>query len=118
MPILLKMCVLAWLLMLAVCAEAQTLRVAAAADLQFAMDDLGGRFEKRTGTKVAVSYGSSGNFRTQIENGAPFDLFFSADVGYPKQLVSSGLAEADSLYVYAYGRLVLWARMGENLRLV
>ena len=117
MRILAKMCVLAWLLALAMSTEAQTLRVAAAADLQFAMDDLSGRYEKRTGTKVAVSYGSSGNFRTQIENGAPFDLFFSADVAYPKQLVSSGLADADSLYVYAYGRLVLWARAGENLRL-
>lgn len=112
-----KIWLLASLLAMAMRAEAQTLRVAAAADLQFAMDDLSGRYEKRTGTKVAVSYGSSGNFRTQIENGAPFDLFFSADVAYPKQLVSSGLADADSLYVYAYGRLVLWARAGENLRL-
>ena len=117
MRFLVKMWILAWLLALAACAEAQALRVAAAADLQFAMDDLSAKYEKRTGTKVAVSYGSSGNFRTQIENGAPFDLFFSADVEYPKQLVSRGLADADSLYVYAYGRLVLWARTGENLRL-
>jgi molybdate transport system substrate-binding protein len=96
---------------------AQPLRIAAAADLQFAMGELAGRFEKATGTKVAVSYGSSGNFRAQIQNGAPFDLFFSADKQYPEQLISAGSAEARTLYVYAHGRLVLWASAGSNLRL-
>ena len=56
------------------------IRVAAAADLKFAMDELGMQFEKQTGTKVNVTYGSSGNFLAQIENGAPFDIFFSADM--------------------------------------
>lgn len=97
--------------------RAQTLRIAAAADLQFAMNDLAGHCEKSTGQKISVSYGSSGNFRTQIENGAPFDLFFSADVQYPKLLISAGLADADTLYVYAHGRLVLWAPAGANLQL-
>jgi molybdate transport system substrate-binding protein len=104
-------------LLLASFAGAQTLRVAAAADLQFAMNDLAGQFEKKTGTKVAVSYGSSGNFRAQIQNGAPFDLFFSADMSYPQQLVTEGLAETKSLIVYAQGHLVLWAPAGASLHL-
>lgn len=117
MRIFANLWVLVWLSAFAVSAEAQTLRVAAAADLQFAMNDLAGRYEKETGRKVAVSYGSSGNFRTQIENGAPFDLFFSADVQYPKLLISAGVADGESLYIYAHGRLVLWAPAGTNLRL-
>lgn len=96
---------------------AQTLRIAAAADLQFAMNDLAIQFEKKNGTKVSVSYGSSGNFRAQIQNGAPFDVFFSADMSYPQQLVSEGFAEEQSLFVYAQGHLVLWAPAGTNLRL-
>jgi molybdate transport system substrate-binding protein len=111
-----KWAVLLCLLMLACGARAQTLRVAAAADLQFAMNDLGGQFEKKTGTKVAVSYGSSGNFRAQIENGAPFDVFFSADAQYPQQLVTAGVADSQSLFVYALGHLVLWAPGAENLQ--
>lgn len=105
------------LLLLAVQGQAQTLRVAAAADMQFAMADLASRFEKQSGTKLAVTYGSSGNFRTQIQNGAPFDLFFSADTQYPEQLIAAGLADAESLTVYAHGHLVLWAPAGMNLRL-
>ena len=97
--------------------SAQTLRVAAAADLQFAMSDLAGQFEKETGTKVTISYGSSGNFRAQIENGAPFDVFFSADAQYPEQLIKVGAADAQSLTVYAYGHLVLWAPAEEKLHL-
>jgi molybdate transport system substrate-binding protein len=97
--------------------DAQTLRVAAAADLQFAMKDLAGQFEKQSGTEVAVSYGSSGNFRAQIENGAPFDLLFSADAQYPQQLVAAGVADAGSLIVYAQGHLVLWARAEEKLEI-
>jgi molybdate transport system substrate-binding protein len=105
------------LLVLASSVRAQTLRVAAAADLQFAMNDLSDQFEKKIGTKVAVSYGSSGNFRAQIENGAPFDLFFSADAQYPQQLISTGAADAESLFVYAQGHLVLWAPADTNLHL-
>jgi molybdate transport system substrate-binding protein len=96
---------------------AQDLRIAAASDLQFAMKDLVSGFEKNTGKNVDVSYGSSGNFRAQIANGAPFDVFFSADVQYPNMLISAGLADGDSLYVYAHGRLVLWAPAGSNLQL-
>src|SRR5512135_753199 len=96
-----KPLLLAVLLLGAVIAPAQQLTVAAAADLQFAFHDLGAQFEKQTGIAVRVTYGSSGNFTTQIENGAPFYLFFSADVQYPQKLVSEGYAEAGSLYRYA-----------------
>lgn len=89
-------------------AQAREIRVAAAADLKFAMNELAGRFEKLAGTKVNVTYGSSGNFFSQIQNGAPFDLFFSADIEYPKKLAAAGLAEPGSLYEYAVGRIVIW----------
>ncbi len=117
MKIFPKLPVLVCLLVLTHSVRAQTLRVAAAADLQFAMNDLAGQFEKKSGTKVAISYGSSGNFRAQIENGAPFDLFFSADAQYPQQLVTAGVADGRTLVMYAQGHLVLWAPAGENLRL-
>ncbi len=87
--------------------SAQTLRIAAA-DLQYALTDLAAQYEKQTGAKLAITYGSSGNFFAQIQNGAPFDLFLSADTGYPKKLVDAGLAVRDSLQPYAVGHLVLW----------
>ncbi|HKN23523.1 MAG TPA: molybdate ABC transporter substrate-binding protein [Candidatus Acidoferrum sp.] len=117
MKILRKLPVLVCLLVLTPSVRAQTLRVAAAADLQFAMNDLAGQFEKKSGTEVAISYGSSGNFRAQIENGAPFDLFFSADAQYPQQLVTAGVADGQTLVMYAQGHVVLWAPAGENLHL-
>jgi len=96
---------------------AQTLHVAAAADLQYTMGDLASNFEKQSGIKVVASYGSSGNFRSQIQNGAPFDLFLSADAEYPKQLAAGGFADAETLTVYAHGHLVLWASADEKLGL-
>ena len=105
------------LLLLSCCVRAQTLRVAAAADLQFAMNDLAGQYEKQTGMKIVVTYGSSGNFHAQIGNGAPFDLFFSANAMYPEQLVKAGVADAKSLTVYTQGHLVLWAPAGSNWHL-
>jgi len=89
-------------------AQAQTLRIAAASDLQFVLPDLAAQYEKQTGIKLAITYGSSGNFFAQIQNGAPFDLFFSADLDYPKNLIQAGFADSDSLQIYAAGRLVLW----------
>lgn len=89
-------------------ARAQEVRVAAAADLKFAMQDLGAQFEKQSGTKVDVTYGSSGNFFSQMQNGAPFDVFFSADIDYPRKLESAGLAEPGTLYEYAVGRIAIW----------
>ncbi len=89
-------------------AHAQTLRIAAAADLQYVLSDLAAQYEKQTGAKLAITYGSSGSFFAQIQNGAPFDLFLSADLDYPKKLTEAGFAESDSLQIYAAGRLALW----------
>ena len=96
---------------------AQAVRVAAASDLQFAMPELAERYEKESGTKIQASFGSSGNFFAQIQNGAPFAVFFSADRSYPEKLIGAGLADSKSLFVYALGRLVLWAPREEHLNL-
>ena len=65
-------------------------------------------YSKKAGQSVKLSFGSSGTLTTQIENGAPFDVFFSADESYPAQLIEKGLADKASLYRYAVGQLVLW----------
>jgi molybdate transport system substrate-binding protein len=88
--------------------NAQEIRVAAAADLKFALDELDAQYQKQTGKKIDVSYGSSGNFFAQIQNGAPFDLLLSADIEYPRKLEAAGLAEPGTLYEYAVGRIVIW----------
>jgi molybdate transport system substrate-binding protein len=90
------------------CARAQAVKVAAAADLKFAMTELAAQFEKQSGAKLDVTYGSSGDFLTQVQNGAPFDLFFSADSEYPKKLEAAGLVEPGTLREYAVGRIVIW----------
>jgi molybdate transport system substrate-binding protein len=87
---------------------AQELSIAAAADLQFAMQDIAGRFEKQTGKTVKPTYGSSGNFFQQIQNGAPFDIFFSANLDYAKTLEDAGLTVPGSYYQYARGKIVIW----------
>jgi molybdate transport system substrate-binding protein len=87
---------------------AQAITVAAAADLQFAMQDVAAGFQKETGKEVKLIYGSSGNFFQQIQNGAPFDMFFSANLDYPKKLESSGLTTSGSYYQYARGKIVVW----------
>ena len=89
-------------------AQQHSVRVAAAADLKFAMEELAKKFENKTGARVDVSYGSSGNFFSQLQNGAPFDLFFSADVEYPRKLEAAGFAEPGTLGDYALGRIVIW----------
>jgi molybdate transport system substrate-binding protein len=89
-------------------AQGKVLRIAAAADLKFVMQELADQFEKQSSNKLAVTYGSSGNFFTQLQNGAPFDLFFSADIDYPKKLEAAGLTVPGSLYSYAIGHIVIW----------
>jgi len=89
--------------------------VAAASDLTYAMKDIAADFEKSAACSVRVSYGSSGNFETQIENGAPFDVFFSADIEYPKKLEAQGLATPGSTYLYGIGKLILWVRNDSKL---
>jgi molybdate transport system substrate-binding protein len=86
-----------------------TLTVAAAADLGPALREVATNFEKRCGTHIAAAHGSSGNLATQIANGAPHDIFLSADLGYPHSLENQGLAVPGSLKTYASGKLVLWA---------
>lgn len=97
-----------WLTCLAVPVKAGEVLVAAAADLNFAMKEMIGPFEKQTGYRVKLSFGSSGNFHSQIINGAPYDMFFSADLSYPRKLESAGLGEPGTLFVYAIGQIVLW----------
>ncbi len=88
---------------------AETLTVAVAADLKFAMAELASNFEKSNpGCHVEAITGSSGKFYQQIVNGAPFDLFFSADIEYPRKLMASGLT-ASEVKPYAVGRLALWS---------
>jgi len=89
--------------------------VAAASDLTYAMKDIAADFEKSNACSVRVSYGSSGNFQTQIENGAPFDVFFSADIEYPRKLEAEGLASPGSTYLYGIGKLILWVRNDSKL---
>lgn len=94
------------------------LTVAAAADLKFAMDDILRDFRRaRPDLDVRVTYGSSGNFVAQIANGAPFDVLFSADTEYVRQLRSRQLTMADSDFVYAVGRIVLWVPRSSSLDL-
>ncbi len=69
------------------------LRVAAAADLQPILPGIADRYEKATGVKLVVSFGSSGNLATQIINGAPMDLFLGADFVFPEKVVAAGLAD-------------------------
>ncbi len=97
--------------------RAQEITVAAAADLQFAMQDVAVRFQKETGKTVKVTYGSSGNFFQQIQNGAPFDMFFSANLDYPKKLEAAGLIEPGSFYPYADGKIVIWVKNESRLDL-
>jgi molybdate transport system substrate-binding protein len=90
-------------------AEQGTVRVAAASDLRFTMDEIVEAFRReRPAVDVLVTYGSSGNFYAQLSNRAPFDIFFSADVDYPRRLIRQGLALADSEFLYGVGRLVVW----------
>jgi len=84
------------------------INVAAAADLSSALQAVATNYEKRTGVAVKLSFGASGALTQQIQNGAPFDVFFSADMDYPRQLIAGGQAEGTTLHRYAVGRLVLW----------
>ena len=91
-------------------------RIAAAADLRFALDAMIARLhEQSPELDVRASYGSSGTFFAQLANGAPFDVFLSADLDYPKQLAARGLTLPSSEFTYAIGRVVLWAKASSPL---
>jgi molybdate transport system substrate-binding protein len=96
---------------------AQQITIAAAADLQFVLQDVAARFQKETGKTVKLSFGSSGNFFQQLQNGAPFDMFFSANLDYPKKLEAAGLTESGTFYQYASGKIVIWVLKNSKLDL-
>jgi molybdate transport system substrate-binding protein len=90
--------------------------VAAASDLRFAFDEIVAEFgRKQPNIRVQVSYGSSGNLFAQLSNKAPFDIYFSADIDYPRQLVEKGLASKDNLFQYAVGHIVIWVPIGSTI---
>jgi molybdate transport system substrate-binding protein len=89
--------------------EQHTVSVAAAADLKFAFDELLRSFRvAHPDIEVRVTYGSSGNFFTQLSNKAPFDIYFSADIEYPRKLIEEGLGLQETEFRYAVGHIVVW----------
>lgn len=94
----------------------QAVRVAAASDLKFAFDEMISDLRKdNPELSIQVTYGSSGNFFSQLQQKAPFDLFLSADMQYPRQLVEKNLAVKDSEFLYAVGRIVIWVPKGSKV---
>ncbi len=91
--------------------------MAAAADLTFPLREIAADFERQTGIPVRLTFGASGNLLTQIQQGAPFDVYFSADTDYPQRAIKEGLAVADSLTPYAVGQLVVFVPHGTDLDL-
>lgn len=89
-------------------ALAQDLTIAAASDLSSVFPDVAKQFQAKTGKHISFTFGSSGNITQQIQNGAPFDMFFSADSQYPKKLDEAGLVEPGSTMKYAIGKIVLF----------
>ena len=94
---------------------ADQLSVAAASDLTFAFKEIAVNYQNQNAAGLKISYGSSGNFFSQIQSGAPYDLFFSADIGYAKKLEAANLIEPGTLYEYAIGKIVLWAPAASKL---
>jgi molybdate transport system substrate-binding protein len=92
-----------------------TVHVAAAADLEPVLPPLFAQFQRQTGIRAVATYKSSAVLTIQILNGAPFDLFLSADVSYPQKLVAAGMADSAAPIVYAQGTLVLWTRQDSHL---
>ena len=89
--------------------------IAAASDLKFALDEIAARFERDTGKTVRLTYGSSGNFYRQIQQGAPFELFLSADEDYVSRLAQEGLT-VDGGARYATGRILLFVPKGSTVK--
>ncbi len=104
-----KTLLLASTLLFSLAAHAEKLTIAAAADLKFAMDEIVSAFKQaHPDDQIDVIYGSSGKFHTQIQQGAPYDLYFSADIAFPRALAAKGHA-AFEVEPYAFGRIVLWS---------
>ncbi len=124
---LVRMCLAFWLvpvLFLAGCQPAApvqqsrpvTLTVSAAADLIYAFSEIGKRFEAETGHRVVFNFGSTGQLAQQIEQGAPVDVFASANISFVEELEQRGLIVPDTKQVYARGRIVLWMRADSPLQ--
>ncbi len=111
MPIALS---LALVLLSSVCAFAADLTVAVAASVQYPFEQFQAEFERQTGIRLKPVVGSSGKLTAQIENGAPFDVFLSADMSHPQTLEKEGLTY-NSPKIYAYGALVLWTMTDVDL---
>lgn len=92
----------------------ERITVATAANLTFVMREIASSFARQSGIQVEPVFGSSGNFYAQIRNGAPFDVFVSADMDYPERLVREGLASG-AVVSYARGSLALWVPNGLGL---
>jgi len=89
-----------------------TVRVAAASDLRNAFEDLGKKFEAKTGIKAGFDFGSSGLLAKQIEQGAPFYMFAAANKSFADQVVSAGKCDGSTEALYSRGRLVMWSKQG------
>ena len=101
--------IMAVLLLAGQTSEAAAVLVAVAANFSKPMTEIAAEFEKATGHSAKLSFGSSGKFVSQMENGGPFEVFLSADEKGPEKLVQSGLAVPGSQFTYALGKLVLWS---------
>jgi molybdate transport system substrate-binding protein len=114
-----RLVVLSLVLMLACSGRAQAgeVIVAAASDLSAAIKEIAANFEKHTKHTVKLTLGSSGNFHAQIVNGAPFDIFLSADISYVRELEKRALTEPGSSFIYAIGRIALWVPKNSPIRI-
>lgn len=107
-----KLFILLALLSYTLIASAEPLTVAIAANLKYVFEDLAAEFKQQTGIEVQSSLGASGKIATQIRNGAPYDVFMSADMEYPEKLYKDGYATTPPK-VYVYGQMVLWTLKDE-----
>jgi molybdate transport system substrate-binding protein len=98
-------------------AMAENITIVAASSIKFAMTDIVSKFNaENRNDAVTAMYGSSGKFTTQIQNGAPFDMLFAADVNFPQMLQKEGLTSSGPV-VYAIGRLVIWSSTTDATKL-
>jgi len=101
----------------ALAAPSHTVTVAAAANLKPVFEEIAARFQKQhPDAEVKATFGASGNFFSQIENGAPFDLFLSADSEFPAKVVEKKLNDGPA-FTYVYGKLVVWVPKGSSVDL-
>ncbi len=103
------------LLLSSLSASAESIKIAVASNFMSPMKEIALVFEKSSGHAVSLSFGSSGKFYAQITNGAPFDLFFSADQDKPQRLEKQQIAIPGTRFTYAQGQLVLWSRTNSSV---